>query len=440
LASLLGFCGLAWSAEIGVMTQNQYVGTDLLDLVAAEDFNAAVVDALRTRAATLHAKRAKALAALIDQQRPALVGLQEVYRFTCDEPIPTPDDGKGCEDPSIAGAFTDQLADTLQALGGRYVEAAQVVNMDLPADLGLPFDGIPVIVDQEGTIILIALADRDVILARKGIDFEVIDFASIDPSLCLRPPADGCHYAIVASAEITLPTQSDPTTVNFKRGFVGIDATVEGQPYRFVTTHLETRLESIPGGRYVQTAQATELQQTLQVLQNVDPRERTLVVGDFNSDSRDTEEIVEIEDNTITLTPPYQIFADDYVDVWTMRPGARTGKGAPLVGYTCCQAEDLTNHRSELHERIDLIFSLATPKEGEGREAARGIGCRQDPATGTKTLAIRSRVRRCASAVLIASQGRPGPGAGAALASGPLCQARCFSGCLSGCPPIRCPS
>ena len=132
LASLLGFCGLAWSAEIGVMTQNQYVGTDLLDLVAANDFNAAVVDALRTRAATLPAKRAKALAGLIDRQRPALVGLQEVYRFTCDEPIPTPDDGKGCEDPSIAGAFTDQLADTLQALGGRYVAAAQVVNMNLP--------------------------------------------------------------------------------------------------------------------------------------------------------------------------------------------------------------------------------------------------------------------------------------------------------------------
>ena len=63
------------------------------------------------------------------------------------------------------------------------------------------------IVDQEGTIILIALADRDVILARKGINFEVIKFASIDPLLCQRPSADGCNYAIVASAEITLPTR-----------------------------------------------------------------------------------------------------------------------------------------------------------------------------------------------------------------------------------------
>lgn len=360
LASLLAFCGLAWSAEIGVMTQNQYIGTDLLDLGTAPDFNAAVVDALRTRAATLPAKRARALAALIDRQRPALVGLQEVYRFTCNDSDAT--DGKGCEDPSIAGAFTDQLEDTLQALGGRYVAAAQVVNMDLPADLGLPLDGVPVIVDEKGTTILITVTDRDVILAqKKGVDFEVIDFTelqSIDPSLCWRPSADGCNYAIVASADITLPLPPpfDTTTVNFERGFVGIDATVEGRPYRFVTTHLETRLEPDPFGRYFQTAQATELQQTLQVLQAVDPMERTLVVGDFNSDPRDEEEI-------LGLRPPYQIFADDYVDVWTLRPGARTGKGAPLVGYTCCQAEDLTNRRSELYERVDLIFSLATPRQ-----------------------------------------------------------------------------
>ena len=227
--------------------------------------------------------------------------------------------------------------------------------------MSLSLPGIPVIVDQEGTTILIAVVDRDVILARKGIPYEVIDFTalqSVDPSLCQRPSVDGCNYAIVASADITLPTPSGSvtSTVYFERGFVGIDATVEGQPYRFVTTHLETRLEPDPLGRYFQTAQATELQQTLQALQYLDPRARTLVVGDFNSDPRDIEEIEGI-------TPPYQIFADEYMDAWTMRPGTRTGNGAPLVGYTCCQAEDLTNHRSELYERIDLIFSLATPKK-----------------------------------------------------------------------------
>jgi len=63
------------------------------------------------------------------------------------------------------------------------------------------------------------------------------------------------------------------------------------------------------------------------------------------------------------LIPPYQIFDDEYSDEWTMRPGAASGKGAPLVGYSCCQWEDLSNRNSGLYERIDLIFSLDQPKE-----------------------------------------------------------------------------
>jgi endonuclease/exonuclease/phosphatase family metal-dependent hydrolase len=363
-ASLLGAVGLASSAEIDVMTQNQYVGTDLLGLVNTDDFNGAVVQALQNRAASLPAERIKALAALIEKRNPALVGLQEVYAFTCTDS--NPNDTNGCEDPSISGAFTDQLHDTLDALGDRYAAVAQVVNMNLPEALPEPLNalpGIPVFLNSE--VIYVGVVDRDVILAQTDLVDDPpsnavipIDFGE----LCPRPSENGCNYSTRASADIdiTLPTPSGPVsttvTVNFERGFVGVDATIDGEDYRFVTTHLETRLEPDPLGRYVQTAQATELQQTLQVLQSVDPRERTLVVGDFNSDPRDIEEIEGI-------TPPYQIFADEYVDVWTMRPGARTGKGAPLVGYTCCQAEDLTNHRSELYERIDLIFSLATPKK-----------------------------------------------------------------------------
>jgi hypothetical protein len=44
-----------------------------------------------------------------------------------------------------------------------------------------------------------------------------------------------------------------------------------------------------------------------------------------------------------------------------MRPGTGKAKGAPLVGYSCCQDEDLANHRSALYERVDLIFSLTPP-------------------------------------------------------------------------------
>jgi len=368
-ASLLGTAGLAAAADVEVMTQNQYVGTELIGLVTEPDFNLAVVNALQVRAASLPAERVAALAALISRRAPALAGLQEVYRFTCYEQIPMPGDGKGCDDPSIAGAFTDQLDDTLAALGGRYVAAAEVVNLDLPSDLDLPppldqLPGIPVVL-PDGTVILVGVVDRDVILARSDVAYQPIDFTQLQafvPGICARPSADGCRYQVVASADLTLavpfPPGSITRTVRFERGFVGIDALVDGAPHRFVTTHLETRLESFgPLGRYFQTAQATELHGTLGVLEAVSSQPRTIVVGDFNSDPRDLEDVPGI-------VPPYQIFAQGgFTDVWTLRPGASTGQGAPLVGLSCCQDADLGNHRSSLYERVDLIFALTPPRK-----------------------------------------------------------------------------
>lgn len=369
-AATLLVAGAASSADIEVMTQNQYVGADLIGVVSEPDFNAAAIEFLQIRAASLPSERTRALAALIDKRAPALVGLQEVYLFTCIEPIPQPDDGKGCEDPSLAGAFTDQLYDTLDALGGRYVEAATVVNLDFPAALALPppynlFPGLPV---QVGDVtILIRVVDRDVVLARADVPFEKIDFTqlqAVNPAICALASADGCNYQVVASQDITirlpLPPPDGPIveitrTVRFERGFVGVDAVVDGSPYRFVNTHLETRLGSFgPFGRYFQTAQATELHAVLGVLQLFAPNPRQFVVGDFNSDPRDVEEIP-------GLVPPYQIFAADHTDVWTMRPGAAKARGLPLAGLSCCQDEDLGNHKSDLYERVDLIFSLATP-------------------------------------------------------------------------------
>jgi hypothetical protein len=368
-ASLLGSAGLAAAADVEVMTQNQYVGTELIGLVTEPDFNVAVVNALQTRAASLPAERVAALAALISKRSPAFAGLQEVYRFTCYEQIPIPGDGKGCDDQSIAGAFTDQLDDTLAALGGRYVAAAEVVNLDLPSDLDLPppldqLPGIPVVM-ADGTVILVGVVDRDVILARHDVAYQPIDFTQLQafvPGICARPSADGCRYQVVASADLTLavpfPPGSITRTVRFERGFVGIDTLVDGAPYRFVTTHLETRLESFgPLGRYFQTAQATELHGTLGVLEAVSPQGRTIVVGDFNSDPRDLEDVPGI-------VPPYQIFAQGgFTDVWTLRPGTATGQGAPLVGLSCCQDADLGNHRSSLYERVDLILALTPPRK-----------------------------------------------------------------------------
>ena len=363
-ASLLATNAFAATDQISVMTQNQYVGTDLIALVTEPDFNAAVVDALKTRAASLPTERVKALAALVAKRGPALVGLEEVYKFTCfDENMA---DTHGCQDQQIAGAFTDQLADMLADLGGQYVAAAKVYNLNLPATLPAPLNALPGIpIQYDGRVIFVGVVDRDVILARQDVTFTKTPFQAlnaINPALCSRPSQDGCNYFAAASADLNIPGVPIPLPIRFERGFVGIDAMVNGKPYRFVATHLETRLESLgPPARAYQSAQAFELTNTVQVVSAFMPYGRTLLVGDFNSDPRDPVYPAPPSDPYLGVPAYQQITALGFTDAWTMRPGTATGQGAPLVGFSCCQDADLANHQSALYERIDLIFSVPQP-------------------------------------------------------------------------------
>ena len=375
---MLAMLSPATAGDIDVMTQNQYVGTDLIGLVTEPDFNTAVIDALRNRAASLPTERVQALAALIERRGPALVGLQEVYKFSCVDTNPL--DLKGCENPTISGAFTDQLLDTLAALGGRYEEAATVVNLNLPDSLGLGLPGIPVAFD--GTVIYVGVVDRDVILARTGVQYSVTNFAALSPLACVLPSEDGCNYQ--AAAEVVLVIAGMPVPIRFERGFVGVDAIVDGVPYRFVNTHLETRLESFgPSGRFFQAAQTAELLGTLQAYGDfVAPLEQVLLVGDFNSDPRDEAVPVPPPLPGYLGLPPYmQMSLSGFTDAWTLRPGSAAGRGAPLVGFSCCQYEDLGNHKSELYERIDLIFSLQAPaKVKQARLLGESVSDKTPPA------------------------------------------------------------
>lgn len=343
------------AAEIEVMTQNQYLGADLIALVAEPDFDQAVIDALKVRAASLPTERVAALARLIERRMPALVGLEEVYRFTCVDGNPY--DDLGCQNQAIAGAFTDQLDDTLAALGGRYRAAAKVIDLDLPADLpalaGLP--GIPVWYDEQ--YIFVGVTDRDVILARPDVATTTTPFQAF----CARPSGDGCRYQFVASA--TLVVAGQPAEVSFERGLVGVDATVAGKTYRFVATHLETRLEGLgETARYYQSAQAYELLQLLAGLQLAMPLDKVLLVGDFNSDPARDGVIAAPPGLPYLGVPPHmQITAAGFTDVWTLRPGVSSARSGPLAGLSCCQEADLGNARSVLYERVDLIFSSALP-------------------------------------------------------------------------------
>jgi endonuclease/exonuclease/phosphatase family metal-dependent hydrolase len=320
MASLLLVFQGGFAADIEVMTQNQYLGADLTPVITAtseNEFNTAVIDALKQVAANNTPARIKALAKLIAKRKPDLVGLQEVYAFGCLDPYET----GACTDPEIAGAFNDHLVLTLAALNGAYETAAMVVNLNVP--------GIPFYLNGNSNPAYLTVLDRDVILKHHGVESSVVDYSGV----CSKPSADGCNYMYVALVSIPI---DGGIPVNIERGYVGVDVTIGGKDYRFVNTHLEVKDPPVPPE--LQAAQASELINAL----GATLTERSLVVvGDMNSSPADA-----------WLGTPYsQYLSSGFTDVWTMRPGK-------VEGLTCCQLEDLSNHKSLLFERVDLILSM----------------------------------------------------------------------------------
>jgi hypothetical protein len=371
-ASLIGITAAASAAppsQIDVMTQNQYLGADLVPIVAAGAavpfdpiaFNSAVVHALAVVAANLPEQRYVALAREISGRRPHVVGLQEVFEFSCTPPPPgdtTVGPGNGCLYGPIAGAFNDHLTGTLDALHGSYVAKAIVRNLNTRLPIVTPTGGA-----------YVTVVDRDVILVRKDLD---VATTTVVPyySLCGTPNSlDGCNYQLVATASI------NGAPLRIERGFVGVDLTVGGEKYRITNTHLEVR-DPDPTFAYSSIVQSAQAHELITVTAGVMPPElgrKLIVIGDMNSGPRD--QLLPVPPpydqvlGTTVIVPPYMQFTapplaggGGFTDAWTMRPGTATGQGAPLIGLSCCQLEDLSNRQSMLYERIDMIFPLLKPK------------------------------------------------------------------------------
>ena len=329
-------CGSALAgskADIVVMTQNQYLGADLTPIIAAppDQTNAAIIAALETMSGNNYPERVQALAESIHDKQPHLVALQEMYRFTCFDPVFYPEQGRCAQYPN---AFNDYVDATLAELEGDYRVAAVIENLVLPP-AGFPYPGIPVFLDTIPAVpIFVQVLDRDVVLARADVEAEAVNFN------CARPLAKGCHYFYVA------PFSLLGQQLFIERGFLGVDATVNGEQYRFVNTHLEVeRPNGSPESIIFQTLQALELLQTL----STNPTDRRLIVaGDFNSSPTDV--------SFIGMPTPYQMLAATYTDIWYLRPGKPEG-------YTCCELGDLSNAPSLHDERIDLVFSADMPVE-----------------------------------------------------------------------------
>ncbi len=356
LASLLGAGpAVAENDQIDVMTQNQYLGADLTPVVAAgtpQEFQDALIEALQQIAANDLPARAEKLAELIADRLPEVVGLQEMFLFTC-TPLAAPVSGFGCDDPSIAGAFNDHLdltLDNLDALGETYVDVAIVENLDTMVITvpPVPIPGLPIVIN--GFPIVINALDRDVILVRG----DIAGTASPASFFCANPSVDGCNYAVAA------PANTPVGALEFLRGLVGVVLTVDGKDYRVVNTHLEVQQpDGTPASSIVQALQAAELIGTLAA--TTPPGVSLIAVGDINSSPDDPIFANPTQPNPFPppfdalIIPPYaQLVGSGYTDAWTLRPGN-------LPGYSCCQDDDLLNHQSVLDERVDVIFSVEVP-------------------------------------------------------------------------------
>ena len=300
--------------KIQVMTQNLYVGADLLRIINAaspEQVPIAVAQTLTVIKQTNFIERAESIADQIKEEKPDLIGLQEVSLIRLQSPsdffIGNPQNAQ-----QVLYDYLEILLAALERRGLHYYVASSVDNADVevPAFTGVDSAGTPQFID-------VRLSDRDVILARKNIKTSNPTSANYQINLIL-PIAGG--------------------TIPFTRGYTAVDAKVRGITYRVVNTHLEVKGEGM-----ISAVQALQTQELVGMLAN-----ETLplvLLGDFNSSPTDP-----IDPDTGIIPPYQQLSWAGYVDAWLQ------GEDAAQSGFTCCQSEDLSNTVSLMNERIDYIF------------------------------------------------------------------------------------
>ena len=277
--------------RISVLSRNLYIGADLAPAIAALASGPpagaipAIVNTVNNIRASEWPVRALALADEIARNRPHVVGLQEIWTVNVNLfPVGVP--------VSLDHDFLADLMAALQARGLPYVVAAQVTSITA---------SIPPLVN---------VTDRDVIL--------------VDPTRVTVDPASIVQSTFAANLGAVAPG------IALLRGWVRIDAVVEGQPVRIASTHFESGQQ--PGLDMLRAAQA---QQFVASLGTASP---AIILGDLND---------------VEGSPMYQVVtAAGFRDAWReMRPG--------VAGLTCCHADDLTNATAdeEFDQRIDYVFA-----------------------------------------------------------------------------------
>jgi len=283
-----------------VMTYNLYLGTDIFDLVGAPPQTLPlVVSALYAEVvASDFPTRAQAIAAMIDEHNPHLIGLQEVTLYRTQTPSDIITGNMTPNASEVTYDFLQILLDALAARGLSYSAVATTINADVE---------LPSTTDGQ-TFTDIRFTDRDVILARQGVTVSNVVEQTFPLAVTAIIPVGGLN-------------------VPFTRGYNHLSATVGGKTFTFANAHLEVQVQA---PQQPQEGQALIL---LNALENL--AQPLVLVGDFNSRADGTG------------TQSYNFLTARYTD-------AAVEAGAEEM--TCCQAADLRNPVSQLYERVDLIL------------------------------------------------------------------------------------
>ena len=307
------------------MTRNLYLGADLTPVIAAlaSGDQAAIVTAATLTWAQVQAtspeERMEAVADEIVAERPAVVGLQEVTRWTTYDYDPST--GQAAS-PQVRYDFLDLLLEALADRGVKYheVTAATAENFASPP--------IPILTPTG--LGAVSLLDRDVILRRNDVKVSAAHTGQYENIL-------------------TFPLASGDLPV--KRGWGSTDVRTKLATFRFVNTHLEAF--GLPGfdAEQLRVAQVQELLDAQASIAASDGELPMVYVGDYNTQA--------------PSAPAYAILVTSVgADAWT-----QTHPGDP--GPTCCFEPDLLF--GDLTSRIDLVVHddsvTATSADVIGEEA-----------------------------------------------------------------------
>jgi endonuclease/exonuclease/phosphatase family metal-dependent hydrolase len=287
--------------DVTVASYNLFLGGNIGSLVDPEvdtipEFIAAAAALWQNVVTTDFPARADAIADLLAEDQPDVVGLQEVadWSTTALPGAPVP--------PSYD--FQALLLDALAERGTPYRVIASNTNFVSPT-VPIPPLGLAV-----------QYTDHDVVIARADLPASQLK--------AMRPQP----HTFEAGIPVTLPVGS----TRIIRGWSTVDVKVRGKTFRFANTHLEAFSTE------VRNLQAAELAESLAASPHP-----VVLAGDLNSQPTD-------DDGAYgTLTGTGTDTGLGLADAWVVAEG-------PAGGFTSGQTDPLTNVPSKIDHRIDYVL------------------------------------------------------------------------------------